>query len=91
MRKITRDVVGAFLRGESRNIGNMSTDGTRLWLHGNMIARKENGHIIVTTCGWNTLTTRERLNAIPGVSVNVSRGVLYLNDKRWDGGEKEIR
>ena len=57
-----------------------------LKLHGNAISRiADNGDLFVTTAGWNTPTTRERLNALNGVSVHQKNYQLYLNDKEWDG------
>lgn len=81
MRKITRDIVGAFLRRETRTIGNTHTDGEKLYLHGNMIACHSDDGIIVTLAGWPTVTTRERLNAIPGVNIVQRKGVQYMNGK----------
>lgn len=86
MRKITKEIVAAFLNHETKRIGNSYTDGTTLFLHGNAIARhRTDGCFEVTTAGWNTPTTRERLNGLPGIKVNVKQGQLYLNDFRWDG------
>jgi len=35
--------------------------------------------------GWNTNTTRERLNALNGVRVTTKKGQAYLNGEKWDG------
>ena len=64
MRKVTKEVCTAFINGERKTVGNTTTDGERLWLHGNLIARKVNGTIEVTMAGWATPTTKERLNGI---------------------------
>jgi hypothetical protein len=65
MRKTTEVVVGAFLAGKARKMGNTSTDGTILRLHGNRIAeRMPDGSIVATLAGWGTVTTRERLNGL---------------------------
>lgn len=87
MRKVTEQVTAAFIRGERKQVGNTSTDGARLLLHGNEIAKRAAEGLYVTTAGWNTVTTRERLNGLPGVRVhNDSRkGGLHLNGQRWDG------
>ena len=86
MRQITETVVGAFLRGEACKLKNTRTDGTSLWLFDNMIASytREYG-MQITTAGWNTQTTRERLNGITGVHVTTRRGKLYLNGNEWSG------
>ena len=56
-----------------------------LKLHGNAIAMITKDGLSITTAGWNTPTTRERLNALDGVGVHQKNYVLYLNDKEWDG------
>ena len=91
MRKITKEIVAAFMNHETKRIGNSGTDGTVLYLHGNEIAVHTKEGIEVTTAGYNTQTTRERLNGIPGVKVNVRQGQLYLNDRPWDGSWTEVR
>ena len=92
MRKITREIVAAFMKRETRGIGNSYTDGTTLYLHGNPIARHRCiGVIEISTAGWNTPTTRERLNGLPGVKVYVRNHQLYLNDRPWDGKWTEVR
>lgn len=64
MRKISNDIVTAFLAGNNRTISNSSTNGKSLFLHGNEIARVTDSGIEITLAGWPTPTTRERLNAI---------------------------
>jgi hypothetical protein len=65
MRKITSDIKQAFERGESLKIGNTRTDGTSVFLHGNEIIRRDiNGLVFATLAGYNTRTTRERVNGI---------------------------
>ena len=68
MRKITSDIKQAFERGETLKIGNTRTDGTSVFLHGNEIIRRDiNGLVFSTLAGWNTVTTRERINGITGI------------------------
>lgn len=66
MRKVTSEIVKAWARGDSLTVGNTSTDGDAIWLHGNVIAWKtgDDDLIALTLHGWNTVTTRERLNGI---------------------------
>jgi hypothetical protein len=65
MRKVTRNIVEAWARGDSLTSGNTSTNGFEIYLHGNEIAHKCVGEVIaLTLSGWNTVTTRERLNGI---------------------------
>lgn len=90
-RKITRESIKAFIGCYNFNKDNTSVDevarnNSELFLHGNCIASNKDGKIEVTTAGWNTTTTRERLNGIPGVQINTRKGQLYLNGEKWDGG-----
>lgn len=85
MRKITRDIVNAFNRGEAKKIDNTRTDGQSIWLFGNKIAEKINGVVWITNAGWKSPTTKERLNGLHGVTVTVRRGNWYLNGVQWDG------
>lgn len=65
MRVVTQRVVKAWLAGKWLTLGNTRTDGKAIYLHGNCIARRmEDGQVQITTSGWNTLTTRERLNGV---------------------------
>jgi|TARA_S200002703_G_scaffold81620_1_gene70369 hypothetical protein len=64
MRKITQKIANAFLAGDSLKIKNTETDGRSVWLHGNEIARRTADGLEVTLAGWNTVTTRERVNGI---------------------------
>jgi len=95
MRKITKESVNAFLSGKTLNKGNMNVvkDGEtfRLKLHGNTIATiDELGVLSVSNAGWSSPTTKERLNGLPGVSVNQKNWNWYLNGQEWDGGWKRI-
>ena len=86
MRKITREIVAAFMNRETRRIGNSYTDGTTLYLHGNAIARwDEFGKLWITNAGWKSNTTKERLNGLPGVKIYQKNFDWYLNDWRWNG------
>lgn len=41
MRKVSEQIARAFLNGQAKSVGNSSTDGKQLFLHGNLIARKD--------------------------------------------------
>jgi hypothetical protein len=84
-RKITKQIVGAFLRREPKRSRNTVSVGEALYLYGNKIAEWRGGELWISTAGWNTVTTRERLNALPNVRVNMKRYELSLNGYRWDG------
>lgn len=85
MRQVTQKIVSAFLKGEKARCGNTSTDGRFLSLHGNDIATRLDDGFMIETCGWFTLTTKERLNGLPGVKINQKAGKWYLNGQEWDG------
>ena len=100
-RKITTDAVHAFMNGE-----NFSRDNTQvrleaevcslvhLYLHGNLIAKRfkegDKTILMVSNAGWQSNTTKERLNGLPGVSVCQRKGVWYLNGVEWDGSWKTV-
>jgi hypothetical protein len=57
-------VAAAFAAGRPASEANTSTDGQAFFLHGNKIAEIRDGHLWVSMAGWNSATTRERLNAV---------------------------
>ncbi len=85
MRKVTSEIVRAFMAGDSLTVGNTQTDGQAIWLHGNKIAEWRGTGMWITTAGWQTNTTKERLNGLPGVKVDTKNFDLFLNDKAWNG------
>jgi len=65
MRKITRKICNAFVDGKRLKIGNTLTENAAIWLHGNKIAYWATDEVLqISLCGWNTVTTRERLNGL---------------------------
>lgn len=89
MRRITKDACNAFFAGETfirDNTRVMMFDGgeRRLYLHENLIAVSNKNGVFISHCGWNSLTTRERLNGFltfvgTGLDrVFQSKGVLYI-------------
>lgn len=92
MRKVTQEACRAFMCGYKFNGGNTQVLCTvngnyEMYLHGNMIARR-NGNMNtfeITLAGWETVTTRDRLNGLPGVSVCQRKGEQFLNGKPWNG------
>lgn len=92
MRKVTKEIVAAFMNHETRRIGNSRTDGTTLYLHDNAIAKfDDRGQLWITNAGWQSVTTKERLNGLPGVSIYQKNYTWYLNDRPWDGSWTEVR
>jgi hypothetical protein len=65
MRKVSREVISAFLAGKPKRNGNTTTDGKILRLYGNTIADKSiAGSIYIYDGGVRSATTKERLNAL---------------------------
>jgi hypothetical protein len=97
MRKITEQVATAFNSGTKLSVGNTKVvvNGSviKMYLHSNLIATKNvnDGSLIVTSAGWKTATTKDRLNAISNVHVQQKRGEWFLNGEEWGGEEKLIK
>lgn len=90
MRKVTKNIVRSFLNKEAAKISNSQSTGTHLRLHNNVIAYHVPEGIMIN-CNYNSMTTRERLNGIPGVQVYVRKGQLFLNGHAWNGDYVLIR
>ena len=103
MRLITEQSVKAFLNGNKFNKSNMSVEVepnvTVLKYQGNAIAYKYNdpkNTISITNCGWESTTTKERLNGVIELSgLNIGRiyqknWVWYLDGKEWNGNLIDI-
>ena len=99
MRKITKDSINAFRNKENFNRQNMCVkylplfDASKMYLHGNLIAtyKHSTGELSITNAGWESNTTKERLN---GIIYSMTCGVepiyqknwqWYLNGNTWDG------
>lgn len=62
-RQIAVDIARAFSEGKHKSVKNTRTDGKAIYLHGHkIIERREGGSLWVTLAGWNTVTTRSRIN-----------------------------
>jgi hypothetical protein len=92
MRAITKQSIKAFMNAEPFKKSNMEVEVlpnvTVLKLFGNRIAYRYNDPertLSITNCGWNTATTKERLNALPDVSIQQVRGEWFLNGRKWNG------
>jgi hypothetical protein len=84
MRKVTSKAIAAFQAGKNFKDGNTEVyvyaDGTAsLLLHCNEIAYKGIEGLRINLCGWNTNTTRERLNGLPNVRIHTKQGQAFLN------------
>ena len=86
MRKITQEVVSSFLCGKYKKVGNSSSIGGNLFLHGNKIAYFDiDGFLWISNAGWQSNLTKERLNALPCVRINQKDFQWYLNGEAWGG------
>lgn len=97
MRKITKESVDAFMNARPFKKDNMvievKPNVTIMYLFGNIIAYKYNDPektISITNAGWESRTTMERLNAIPGVRIHQKNWEWYLNGNKWDGKLTDI-
>ncbi len=97
MRKITEDAINALYSQKPFKRDNTAVEvfpnGTFLKLCGNTIAclyNDPNNTLSITTAGWNTVTTKERLNGLDAVHVYTRKGQLYLNGEPWDGSFIDI-
>jgi hypothetical protein len=96
MRKITRDSVNAFLNRQTFKRQNMEVtsfdDSFYLKLHGNTIAVLHgDGTLMITDAGWQSNTTKERLNGLPNVNIHQKNFVWYLNGEEWNGNLTQIK
>ena len=98
MRTLTQKAVQAFMNAESFKSQNTTVEVlpnvTILKLFGNAIAYRYNDPertLSITNCGWESKTTKERLNAIPGVNIQQKKSVWYLNGKEWNGNLIDVK
>ena len=88
MRKTTQRIKDAFDNGQSLTVNNTRTDGTSVYLFGNEIVRRDaNGKVYATLAGWNTVTTRERVNGITGLNFHQVNHEPLLDGKSVDSSE----
>jgi len=89
MRMITKRAFQAFKMNKNFKLDNTKvvsdSRSTSMYLHGNEIARKchETGMVEVTTAGWNTPTTKERLK--PFICVHSINYNLHMDGMPWSG------
>ena len=68
MRKISQNIATSFFAGKPLHIDNTYTDGEKVYLHSNLIAKKIHpDKLEISLAGYPTMTTRERLNSILNV------------------------
>ena len=98
MRTITEKAIKAFMNAEKFKSSNTSVEVlpnvTILKLFNNAIAYRYNDPertLSITNCGWQSNTTKERLNAIPNVNIKQIKGSWFLNNKEWNGNLIDVK
>mgnify|MGYP001194128454 CR=1 FL=1 len=88
MRKVTQQIKSAFESRQPLSVDNTSTDGNTIWLHGNAIVKRDaSGFVIWSLAGWNTPTTRERVNGIVNAGVHQVNFEPVLNGHKIDSSD----
>ena len=68
MRQISKRMVNAIQNSQNFKLSNtevkVNKDKTFVYLHGNCISVIDSEEVFISTCGWRSITTKERLNAI---------------------------
>lgn len=96
MRKITQDAIRAFRNGNKFKRGNTEvrtfphSPYRQLRLFGNVIAESDDGILRITDAGYNTVTTKERLNGFPTVNIVQKDFQWFLNGEAWNGEYIEV-
>ncbi len=85
MRKIEIQLQTAITNGREFRSANTTVDNTDhgqiVRLHGNKIAQIDNGWLTITSAGWETTTTKSRLNAVLDVLVPGAR--IFAKAHTW--------
>ena len=102
MRQITKQAVNKFNNNENFTKDNtrieyqtlFSVPSTIMYLHGNVIAQRQDNELRITNSGWFSNTTKERLN---GLLDSIGFDKIYqknfewfLADKKWNGNPIKI-
>ncbi len=91
MRKISRLAGSALMKRRKFKRDNTEVvvhfdGGTTMMLFGNIIASySKDGILSIGDGNHQTVTTKDRLNALPHVSIYQRNFQWYLNDEPWDG------
>jgi hypothetical protein len=97
MKIVTQKAVACFRNGGNETFSNtrvVTENGvSKMYLFGNLIAILEHdrgGVMRISDAGWDTNTTKERLNGLPNVRINQKNFEWYLNGEKWNGSWKYI-
>ena len=103
MRAITKAAVKAFFEGrpwskDNTQVAVGNDGGVTMYLHGNPIARRIRKRVDICDGGFQSNTTKERLNGVlgalePRYKKHVSQMDFewYLGDTKWDGEWTVVR
>tara|TARA_R100000951_G_C2537622_1_gene148346 strand:- start:102 stop:395 length:294 start_codon:yes stop_codon:yes gene_type:complete len=96
MKQITKESINAFMNRQEFKKQNMKVSTLKnkwyLELHNNIIAvLHPDNTLMISNCGWKSNTTKERLNALPNVSIVQRDFIWYLNGEKWNGELTEIK
>lgn len=88
-RQITENAINAFLLGKNFKQSNTEVKadcmGVYMYLFNNLIAHRVGNRLQITTAGWKSNTTKERLNGLPNVSIAQKNYQWFLNGEPWNG------
>lgn len=97
MRQITKESINAFLDNKDFKKSNTTVVATgnitMLYLHGNQIAKRNpiTEEIEINNCGWQSNTTKERLNGIFDCLDRYQDGIYQKNFKWYWMDGKEFK
>lgn len=94
MRKVTQETVQSFLNQQPTTKGNVFVSGKEYYLHNNKIMEHRSDGIYISNAGFETLTTKERLNGLGSITgkfqifqKNFQWFIQFTNQKpkQWNG------
>lgn len=80
MRVVERKMINAVRNEAGMKCGNTIVCGGVVYLHGHAIAKFSADGLFISDCGWQTATTKSRLNAILDA---FNCGRIYQRDHVW--------
>ena len=97
MKLVTQNSINAFNSNTKGTFGGntrvevQENGATLLLLFENLIAVNDNGKLKITDAGWQSKTTKERLNGLRGVNIQQKKGDWFLNGELWNGRWIEVK
>ena len=91
MRQVTEQRKRAGEQGKPKTCGNTETHGQTVLRHRKAIIKRDGWGVVEwTLAGWNTPTTRERINGILGVGVHQVNFEPVLNGEVIDSSDWQV-